>query len=409
MATVSLPCPPAVRRLLALFASHGEAAYPVGGCVRDALMGIPPHDWDVAVTTVPERTQEICEAEGLRVIPTGMTHGTVTVLLPTDQGERIPVECTTCRTEGGYADGRHPDAVTFTGLIEDDLSRRDFTVNALAAEISPNSENAFEIIDLFGGRDDLQNKVIRCVGDPHTRLTEDALRILRAVRFAVKLGFDIEPATRQALVDCAHGLARISRERIRDEFEKILCSPDPTGGVHLLMELGLMPYVLPHGIAPDGTGDLADLPADFTVRAACLLRGMNTAAVKEDLRNLRLSNEILDHTLLLQSTPLPSSATPRAARDLRQACGELALPLLLIERAKGNDTAALMNMVHTSRAKGECVSLSALAVDGKTLIELGIPAGKSVGQMLSTLLELVMDDPAKNTKETLINEAKKRI
>ena len=162
-------CPPYLSSLLDLFASHGEAAYPVGGCVRDTLMGIPPHDWDVAVTTPPETTQALCQAAGLRVIPTGIKHGTVSVLLPIsgDLADRESpyelIECTTCRTEGGYTDGRHPDAVTFTGLIEDDLSRRDFTVNAMAFT---QGKEGLSVLDLFNGQADLQGGVIRAVGDP---------------------------------------------------------------------------------------------------------------------------------------------------------------------------------------------------------------------------------------------------
>ena len=188
--------------LLSLFASHGERAFPVGGCVRDTLMGVPPHDWDVAVTTIPNDTMAICHAAGYRTVPTGLKHGTVTILVPLSgdpadrDGPYEMIECTTCRTEGGYSDGRHPDAVSFTGRIEDDLSRRDFTVNAMAFMTEG---DGLAVLDLFGGREDLKNGVIRAVGDPDTRFTEDALRLMRAVRFAVKLGFTIEENTYAAI------------------------------------------------------------------------------------------------------------------------------------------------------------------------------------------------------------------
>ena len=188
--------PAHVHTILRLFASHGEHAYPVGGCVRDTLMGIPPHDWDVAVTTPPEVTAAICEEAGFRTIPTGIRHGTITVLVPhsgtpTDRdGGYDLIECTTCRTEGGYSDGRRPDGVSFTGRITDDLSRRDFTVNAMAFDCLSEGHSAEEqelsVLDLFGGRKDLENRVIRAVGDPDTRFLEDGLRLLRAVRFAVR-------------------------------------------------------------------------------------------------------------------------------------------------------------------------------------------------------------------------------
>ena len=401
-------CPAAVRALMRRFAAHGEVAYPVGGCVRDALRGTPPHDWDVAVTTPPERTAAICEAAGWRVIPTGVKHGTVTVLVPDDDGTRLPIECTTCRTEGGYTDGRHPDAVTFTGLIEDDLSRRYFTVNALALTHVPardakdeDDENIFAVIDLFGGMEDLEGRVIRCVGDPCVRLTEDALRILRAVRFAVKLGFEIHPDTRAAAAALADGLARISRERIRDEFEKILLSPDPVRGVGLLTELGLIPYVLPRGIAPSGVGDMAALPPDFSTRLACLLWGMSPDAAKENLRALRLSNEQMDTAVTLQGGRLPTEATPYAARCLRRDYGLLADALLCIAQAHGTDVAALRALVEASATAGDPVRVSDLAVDGRDLRALGVPPGRAIGEVLATLLDEVLADPTQNTKERL--------
>ena len=403
MKSITLPCPLSVRNLLIQFKKAAVGAYPVGGCVRDALMGQEPHDWDVAVTTVPEETLRICEGWGYHVIPTGLRHGTVTVL--TANG---PVECTTCRTEGGYSDGRHPDGVSFTGKLTDDLSRRDFTVNAMAAELSEDGET-FEIIDLFGGRDDLKNKLIRCVGDPHTRLTEDALRVMRGLRFAVKLGFDIHPDTVAALRDCKHGLARISRERISVEFQKILCSDQPERGVSLLFDLGLMPHVLPCGISPFGTGNLSSLPADFGVRCACLLWQMPADELSENIRSLKLSNETAHAIKTLAGGVIPTESSLLAARLLRKDYGNLALPLLSIATSHGRDTINLQAMVKASAEAGECVSISELALDGQAVMALGVPKGKAVGEILNSLLSLVLDDPAKNTKETLTKEVQKRL
>lgn len=403
MKHITLPCPPAVRSLLIQFKKAAVGAYPVGGCVRDALMGIPPHDWDVAVTSVPEETLRLCESWGYRVIPTGLQHGTVTVL--TAGG---PVECTTCRTEGGYSDGRHPDGVSFTGKLTDDLSRRDFTVNAMAAELSKDGES-FDIIDLFGGQDDLENKLIRCVGDPHTRLTEDALRVMRGVRFAVKLGFDIHPDTLTALMDCGHGLSRISRERISVEFQKILESPSPARGVELLETLGLMPHVLPEGISPHGTGDLNTLPHDFILRCACLLWQMPLDQLNENVQGLKLSNETAYTIRTLAQGQIPKDISPLSARRLRKDYGNLALPLLTVAAAQGFDTSILQELVTASENAGDCVCLAHLAIDGKTLMNLGIPRGKAVGETLGALLELVLSAPEKNTKEQLIKEAQKRI
>ena len=405
--------------LLSLFFSHGERAFPVGGCVRDTLMGVPPHDWDVAVTTIPNETMAICHAAGYRTVPTGLKHGTVTILVPLSgdpadrDGPYEMIECTTCRTEGGYSDGRHPDAVAFTGLIEDDLSRRDFTVNAMAFT---QTDGELAILDLFGGQKDLKNKVIRAVGDPDTRFTEDALRLLRAVRFAVKLGFAMEEGTYAAICRRAEGLSRISRERVSEEFQKILTSPEPERGVRLLDETGLLPYVLPHGISPMGTGALSALPADFTVRAACLLWGQDSCKAEENLAGLRLPNAVRKDILAItRSTAMEIKATPKKARQWRHYMGALTLPALTVLRAhmEENDPAAaeleaLIGLVEISITQNEPVRIADLDIDGTDLIALGFKPGRLLQDILCDLLEVVWNNPAKNTREELIKEALKR-
>ena len=406
-------CPPYLIPLLNLFASHGEAAYPVGGCVRDTLMGITPHDWDVAVTTIPDTTMAICKAAGYRVIPTGIQHGTVSVLAPHTgdpadrEGTYDLIECTTCRTEGGYADGRHPDAVTFTGLIEDDLSRRDFTVNAMAFS---RGEEGLTVLDLFGGREDLQSGIIRAVGDPDTRFSEDALRLMRAVRFAVKLGFTIEENTYAAICRCAEGLSRISRERISEEFQKILTSPQPERGIALLTETGLMPYVLPKGISPSGTGNLSSLPADFTTRMACLMWGKDDTRIIENLAGLRLSNAVRkDIEAITRSFILSAQPTPKRARQWRHALGDLALPALAVRVARGETSVEeLARLVKDSIEKNEPVRIADLDINGNDLIALGFKPGRLLQDILCDLLEVVWNDPAKNTREELIKEAIRR-
>ncbi len=406
-------CPPYLIPLLNLFASHGEAAYPVGGCVRDTLMGVQPHDWDVAVTTIPDTTMAICKAAGYRVIPTGIQHGTVSVLAPHSgdpadrEGTYDLIECTTCRTEGGYADGRHPDAVTFTGLIEDDLSRRDFTVNAMAFS---RGEEGLTVLDLFGGRDDLQSGIIRAVGDPDTRFSEDALRLMRAVRFAVKLGFTIEENTYAAICRCAEGLSRISRERISEEFQKILTSPQPERGIALLTETGLMPYVLPQGISPSGTGNLSSLPADFTTRMACLMWGKDDARIIENLAGLRLPNTVRkDIEAITRSYLLSTPPTPKRARQWRHALGDLALPALAVRVARGETSAEdLARLVRDSIEKNEPVRIADLDINGNDLIALGFKPGRLLQDILCDLLEVVWNDPGKNIREELIKEAIRR-
>ena len=399
--------------LLSLFASHGERAFPVGGCVRDTLMGVKPHDWDVAVTTIPHDTMALCHAAGYRTIPTGLKHGTVTVLVPhsgdpTDRaGSYDLIECTTCRTEGGYSDGRHPDAVSFTGRIEDDLSRRDFTVNAMAFMTEG---DGLAVLDLFGGQNDLKNGIIRAVGDPDTRFTEDALRLMRAVRFAVKLGFTIEENTYAAICRRVEGLARISRERISDEFQKILTSPEPERGIQLLTDTGLLPYVLPRGISPKGMGGLSSLPTDFTVRMACLLWEMDYDGVQENLAGLRLSNAVRKDILAIACSYI-RTLRPDAlcARQWRHGLGENALPALAVRAARGNTAAEeLAGLVKLSIAKNEPVRIADLDINGTDLIALGFKPGRLLQDILCDLLEVVWNDPAKNTREELIKEALKR-
>ncbi len=411
-----LTLPPPLASLLDLFAAHGEAAYPVGGCVRDALLGHEPHDWDVAVTTAPAATEALCTAAGLRVIPTGAKHGTVTVLLPAsgDFSDRMgpydPIECTTCRTEGGYSDGRHPDAVTFTGRIADDLSRRDFTVNAMA--LSRDGNGVPTVLDLFGGQADLAGRVIRCVGDPTTRFAEDALRMLRAVRFSVKLDFAVDPATEAAIRALAPSLSRISRERVSAEFSQILCSPAPERGVRLLTDTGLLPHILPAGApAPSELGALSDLPPAFPLRLACLLWPLPPEARAQNLASLRLPTAVVKSvTALCAAAELPLDSTPRTARTWRQRLGDAAVPALLVRRARlaPADTAAasqidaLRAAVRASEAAREPVTLAELAVGGRDLIAAGHKPGPALQTVLEGLLTAVMDDPARNTRENLL-------
>ncbi len=401
--------PPAVRALMELFAKNGERAYPVGGCVRDTLMGLPPHDWDVAVTTAPERTMELCRAAGYAVVPTGLKHGTVTVLVG-EEKPRMPIECTTCRTEDGYSDGRHPDAVSFTGRIEDDLSRRDFTVNAMALDTTP--DGTLCILDLFGGQTDLAEKRLRCVGDPDTRFGEDALRLLRAIRFAVRLDFDIDPATYAAIKRGAAGLARISRERVASELKQILTGPNPDRGVALLTDSGLMPYILTDiPVALPADTRLSDLPADYPTRLAALLWHAEPDAAHAALVSLKPSGEEANAVMTLLDDRVPlNSAAPidmATARRLRHQYGALAHTRQILRAAYAPTSAhraaeaRLAEMIEASAAAREPVTAAELALGGRDLIALGVPAGPAVGRTVARLLDAVLDDPALNTAEAL--------
>ena len=213
---MSVKYPENVIKIAKILAASGHKAYAVGGCMRDSLMGRTPYDWDMTTDASPDRMLEIFNRAGMRTIPTGLKHGTVTVLI-----DGKGYECTTFRIDGSYTDSRHPDSVTFTSDVRDDLRRRDFTVNAMAGDVLDNSTDG-AIVDIFGGKDDIKNKVIRCVGDAGERFSEDALRILRAVRFATVLDFEIDEKTYIAASRLCEGLASISAERKKTELEKIL-------------------------------------------------------------------------------------------------------------------------------------------------------------------------------------------
>jgi tRNA nucleotidyltransferase (CCA-adding enzyme) len=264
------------------------------------------------------------------------------------------------------------------------------------------------VLDLFGGREDLENGVIRAVGDPDTRFSEDALRLLRAVRFAVKLGFRIEENTRAAICRQAEGLARVSRERISEEFQKILTSPRPEEGVALLTELGLMDHVLPGGFAPCGTGKLSALPAEFALRMAVIQWGIGSEALGRNLAGLRLPNAVSKQIqTLVRPTLLPSAVTPRKARQWRHALGELALPALTVRMARDSsaDLAAFYELVRASEEREEPVRIADLAVDGHDLMALGFKPGRPLQDVFCDLLEVIWNDPTKNTRETLLQEA----
>lgn len=261
----------------------GYAAYPVGGCVRDLLLGREPGDVDICTSARPEEVMAVFP----HAIPTGLRHGTVTV-----PGERMNVEITTFRREGGYADSRHPDAVAFDVGLTEDLSRRDFTVNAMALREDGT------VIDPFGGQEDLKNKLIRCVGDPDRRFAEDALRMLRAVRFAAQLGFTIEEATAAALDRGAPRVAKVSGERVKAELERILLSPRPQMA-GLLLQKGLLAHLYVPAEPPGDLSPLAEVPPvrEERWRSFCALTGFPITALPVE-RSLRRAVEKPEEALI---------------------------------------------------------------------------------------------------------------
>ena len=372
----------------------GYEAYIVGGCVRDMLLGKTPADWDITTSAVPS---EVMNAfKDYRSIPTGLKHGTVTVLL-----DNVPVEITTFRQEGKYQDGRRPDRVSFVRSLYEDLSRRDFTVNAMAYN------RAKGLIDYYGGEEDLKAGVIKCVGEPAKRFNEDGLRIMRALRFASVYDFDIEKRTGEAVRKCAGNLEKVSAERKSAEINKLLMGAGLEKVVHgwgnVLWEV--------IGIAP---------PADVRIKAACeaakilevrlALLFDNGYEAREALKRLKYDNKTIN-TVSLIADKLGQTETERAnIRRMLGAMGQRYFVLLearhALERASGGYLYADISrqIAEDIIKRGECVSLKQLAIDGRILMTL--TSGKKLGEVLKTLLNEVIEDRLKNETGALMDRAK---
>ena len=381
--------PKNVIKIAKILRSHGYKAYAVGGCMRDAIMGRVPNDWDMTTDCSPEKMLEIFDSENIKTIPTGLKHGTVSILL---DGEIF--ECTTFRIDGSYTDSRHPDGVTFTSNITEDLRRRDFTCNAIAGD--PLTEG--RIVDVFGGREDIEAKMIRAVGDPEKRFTEDALRILRAVRFATVLDFAIDTETLAAAKDLGSRLLNIAVERKSVELQKILLSSNADRGIELLLETGLAKYVHPEIGSPKVP--LSTLPESFSTRLAALFKDV------PDLSRMKLSNEITKQTKILcddafyEESKTKFVADDAKARYMLSKYGEIAPDAALL-RGDGEFAEAIVN----ESKKSPAIAIRDLAVNGNDLIGVGIEQ-RRLGEILSQLLLSIIEAPSLNEKDTLIAMAK---
>jgi len=390
---IAIEYPAYVGEALSRLVAAGEEAYLVGGSLRDALLGLTAHDFDVATSALPEKT--IGAFSDCRVIETGMKHGTVTVIL-----EGTPVEITTFRRDGEYTDGRHPDTVSFTDRITEDLSRRDFTVNAMAYHPDRG------LVDPFGGQSDLQARTLRAVREPHLRFSEDALRILRAFRFAAQLGFSIEPDTLAAAAACREGLLRIARERVAAEFVRLICSPDAARAISLMVQTGVLPYVT-GGFVPDerALAALSEMPAEDTARLGTFFFGASPEEISNILHDLRLSTRQLRGALAVARGGAMCVKTERDATALRAKVGDYAPTAARLSELLGISPCGAEGLARTN-----CVptTVAELAVTGKELMALGL-RGSEIGRMLSYLLGVVMRDPAYNNKEALLALCEARI
>lgn len=440
---ITLPTP--VARALSVLEACGYEGYTVGGCVRDSLLGRAPNDWDITTNATPEE-MKVCFKD-LRVIETGIRHGTLTVIV-----DGMQLEITTYRNDGEYLDNRHPVQVTFSKNIEDDLSRRDFTVNAMAYH----PQKGF--VDLFGGREDLQNRIIRAVGDAKTRFEEDGLRILRAIRFAAVLDFDIAEDTAKAVHACKNLLSGIAAERIREELCKLICG---RGAVRILREyIDVISVFLPElarcvGFEQNTKYHCYDVfehtlqalafceDYDLVTRLGILLHDIGkplcytedeqgghfkghapvgVEITKEVLSRLRFDNETIRRMeLLVEWHDIPLSAEKKRVKRLLQKLSDAdILRLLEIKRCDRlahapdfrempPDLALIPSVMEEIRAEDACLSLRTLAIGGDDLMALGVPKGKQIGELLHALLDDVIEERLPNEKEALLQAAKERM
>ena len=403
MIKMNLPLPTYVQEVLDLLQKAGHEAYLVGGTVRDAVMGLVPHDYDITTSALPGETKTLFEEHAYRVIDTGLKHGTVTVMCGKE-----PIEITAFRIDGIYTDARHPENVRFTPYLSEDLSRRDFTVNALV--YAPQSG----LIDLFGGLDDIAGKTLRCIGDPEKRFSEDALRILRALRFSATLDFAIEPQTAFAAVKLRGLLARISAERITSEllilFEKgapkriasLLTEFQPIF-LQLFPELAALPEKQYASLCelsaklPTGR----DAPSYENLRISCFLAA--NGCTKRLLSHLRLPNTFRKRVITLEEA-LPAAERVQNAIEVRKllyrfgqtACEDAAAVL----KTNGANP-SLTELLNKCLQNSDCVSLTSLAINGQDLARLGF-TGPNVGAALKKALFAVMEETVPNTREALL-------
>jgi len=390
--------PYSVKKIISILEENGFEAYAVGGCVRDSLIGKKPDDWDITCSARPEQVKALFH----RTVDTGIKHGTVTVMM-----KHVGYEVTTYRIDGEYADGRHPKKVIFTPSLTEDLKRRDFTINAMAY-----SERT-GIVDIFGGTGDLQKKVIRCVGNPKERFGEDALRILRAVRFSAQLGFSIEEETAQAAKELAGNLKKISRERIHTELDKLIMSEHPER-VRLLESLGILPHIFEGYVCSGETDTLADwLMAsgkEHYVRWALFITGITfenlLEGLKFDNKSIKICNTMKKYAAaeLIADKPYIRLMAVNIGKEIFK---QYYLPF---RRVLGNLPEELLTQVERTYDEiiesGDCLSLREMKINGNDLKEAGIAEGERIGEILNALFFRVLEDTSVNDRDKLLELAK---
>lgn len=438
---MKIQMPEKVSYIIEQLTAHGFGAYAVGGCIRDSILGREPNDWDITTSALPQQVKEVFD----RTIDTGIQHGTVTVMI-----DHEGFEVTTYRIDGEYEDMRHPKEVSFTSDLVEDLRRRDFTINAMAYN------DADGLVDAFSGMEDLEKGIIRCVGVAKERFEEDALRVLRGVRFAAQLGFTIEEETCKAMTLLAGNLAAISAERIQVELIKLLTSAHPDM-LRTAWELGITKVILPefdqmmnmpqnnphhiYNVGEHTLKALTNIEADKALRIAILLHDVgkpSTESIDQEgishfynhaeqgekmahqiLRRLKFDNDTLYKVKrLVRWHDYRFCLEPASIRRSVHKIGEdIFTDLLLVMRAdvlaqssylqkeKLEELGRIRAMYEEIKEREECLSLKDLAVKGGDLMEIGIPKGRQIGAVLHALLELVLEKPEWNVREVLLEKA----
>lgn len=387
MSTFHMQIPAHVEQIIHTLNSNGYEAFAVGGCVRDTLLGRKPGDWDITTSARPQQVKALFR----RTIDTGIQHGTVTILMG-----GTGYEVTTYRIDGEYEDGRHPKQVEFTSNLLEDLRRRDFTINAMAYS------HETGIVDAFDGMADLKARRIRCVGNAMERFTEDALRILRAIRFSAQLDFSIEAETFQAISVIAPNLSKVSKERIQMELTKLLTSEHPQK-IREVYETGISTYVSLAFASLDWKNARvsAELPKEKYVRWAAFLRcGKSPELAVRVLRDLKLDNETISRvkTLVTWADVTPAADETEIRRMMSRMEPEVWDSLMELN---GYGT-EIRNLVSEIRERKDCLTLKDLAVKGQDLIAAGVRPGKEMGMLLHKLLEHVLEVPQDNQKVLLL-------
>ena len=378
--------PPQVERILERLNEKGFEAYAVGGCVRDSLLGRQPEDWDITTSARPEQVKALFR----RTIDTGILHGTVTVMM-----DGAGYEVTTYRIDGEYADGRHPKQVVFTPDLLEDLKRRDFTINAMAYS------HKTGIVDAFGGAGDLKGRLIRCVGNPLERFEEDALRLLRAIRFSAQLGFSIEEETCDAIIRIAPNLLKVSRERIQAELTKLLQSGCPEK-IKTVYEMGISPYISQaFSEVPWQSFQIPDrLSSEKYVRWGAFLRLAGSDKAVQVLKDLKMDNDTISRVKVL--AVWAGREVQAEEKEIRRSMSRM-LPEVWDTLVELNGYGEkVRRLTEEIRERGDCLDLKHLAVNGQDLIAAGLRPGKEMGKALEELLEWVLEDPKRNHKDILL-------